>query len=309
MFEPHCLIHQNRENESFVRGKKSKVFLLKKWNCISSQSWRSKIYIVNKQRFGKRSFDKMLGRKGVKLSSVQDDEMATFQDVPAINIAKALSDKDLQLKLAQHLRYGEVQNILNEFRNSETKGLDSNWYKRLINKLEDPSTYSSGQIIEDLIQELTKTTDRHARDNNIVCIMRAIDTVKYSVVPDILTKANNEYVTQLLEIDELVCECIRAADQTFYSNLRREDLVLTKLLVAKLITDEDHRKLQSKNDSAKRVELHSVLQQLSTTEKKMEFIAILRQSGNKRIAEEIIRREDEDKITKMKREAQDGKRQ
>ena len=57
-------------------------------------------------------------------SSVQGDEMATFQDVPAINITEALSDKDLQLKLAQHLRYGEVQNILNELRNSESKGLD-----------------------------------------------------------------------------------------------------------------------------------------------------------------------------------------
>ena len=113
---------------------------------------------------------------------------------------------------------------------------------------------------------------------------------------------------QLLEIDELVRERISAADQTFYSNLRREDELLAQLLTAKLITDEDHRKLQSKNDSAKRVELHSVLQGLPTTEKKMEFIAILRQSDdNKHIAEETIRREDEDKIAKMKREAQDGK--
>ena len=51
------------------------------------------------------------------------DKMATFNEVPVINIAAALSGKDLQQKLAQHLKDDAVKEILNKL--SESKTLDS----------------------------------------------------------------------------------------------------------------------------------------------------------------------------------------
>ena len=228
--------------------------------------------------------------------------MAVFSGVPAINIAAALSNNALQQNLARNLRRDAFREILRDTKRQQK--LDTDVYQRVDTQI-DTENYE--QCVVDFFQEITKiTSDHRARNDKAVGVLRSMQAAKTSdlkgVVASIVEEAQ-QFVTELLEIDELVDVRIDDTVLTFAENLRNVDGVLSTLFSRRLITDEDHRKaLNLPDDGAKR-ELFGILRKLSSTEHKLAFIEILRENNNKHVADAIIRPEDQEVIVQKKEKA------